>query len=83
MSGEQVCGSDHKTYKSLCFLRRAACQQKEAIVVLKKGSCEAKVKEAIDTNVLFEEEEDISPDDVEDEDDDDDQENETKNIFGS
>ena len=35
-----MCGSDHKTYKSKCALRAAACDKKEAIVVLKEGSCE-------------------------------------------
>ena len=61
----------------MCLLRRAACEQKKAIIVLKKGSCDAKVKDV-------EEDEDISPDNEEDEDDDDDgYENETKNNLGS
>eukprot|EP00112_Aurelia_sp_Birch-Aquarium-sp1_P016541 Seg3765.5 transcript_id=Seg3765.5/GoldUCD/mRNA.D3Y31 product=Agrin protein_id=Seg3765.5/GoldUCD/D3Y31 len=35
-----VCGSDHKTYKSICHLRAAACIAKTAIIVLKNGPCE-------------------------------------------
>ena len=35
-----VCGSDHKTYKSICHLRAAACTAKTAIIVLKNGACE-------------------------------------------
>ena len=34
-----VCGSDHKTYKSICHLRAAACIAKTAIILLKNGAC--------------------------------------------
>merc|ERR1712141_948573 len=82
----QLCASDGKPYYNECAMRkhacqekRAACEQKKAIIVLKKGSCDAKVKDV-------EEDEDISPDNEEDEDEDDDDdgyENETKNNLGS
>ena len=39
MEDSPVCGSDHKTYGSICKLRATACKQAKAIIVLKKGPC--------------------------------------------
>ena len=70
-SGKNVCGSDHKTYSSLCELRAAACKQKKAIIVLKNGACETTSDELEDEGGVLEDEDARFPDEVEDEDDND------------
>ncbi|KAF2353522.1 Kazal domain [Trinorchestia longiramus] len=40
VQGEEVCGSDHQTYNSLCLLQVAACTSKQDIKVAFRGSCD-------------------------------------------
>ena len=37
----EVCGSDRRTYRNECHLKRTACVNKENVHVLKHGSCPA------------------------------------------
>ncbi|XP_041975389.1 agrin-like isoform X3 [Aricia agestis] len=38
---EEVCGSDNKTYSSMCSLRDVACREKKRLHVKHMGSCES------------------------------------------
>ena len=42
----------YKTYNSLCELRAAVCKQKQAIIFLKKGACEAEKKRGDDMKTI-------------------------------
>jgi len=41
-NSSQICGSDEITYKSMCHLRQAACDQGKAIPTAYRGPCKSK-----------------------------------------
>ena len=43
-----VCGSDGRSYPSQCHLRRAACQARKEIAVVRSGSCGGSLAEEED-----------------------------------
>ena len=44
-SGRKVCGSDGKTYKDSCTLKKHSCKKKQHIKVTSHGACSGKVEE--------------------------------------